>query len=167
MELLGMEFLTHLSLMPKVDLTNYEGREQAYVKHCLLEEYLSRWGYKIGSSWDPLVFIDGFAGPWGSKDREFADASFGIAIKALNDAIDGLFRKLHRTVQGVCVFVEKEPQPCAKLDEFARTHSTDRVRAKALKGRFAENIPAIEDYIATVGTNPFKFVFLDQKGWVR
>jgi hypothetical protein len=54
--------------MPKVDLSNYEGREQAYVKHYLLEKYLSRWGYKTGSKWDPLVFVDGFAGPWGSKD---------------------------------------------------------------------------------------------------
>jgi hypothetical protein len=43
--------------MPKVDLSNYEGREQAYVKHYLLGKYLSRWGYKTGSKWDPLVFV--------------------------------------------------------------------------------------------------------------
>jgi three-Cys-motif partner protein len=151
--------------MSEVDLSNYEGREQAYVKHRLLEEYLSRWAYKIGSSWDPLVFVDGFAGPWGAKDQEFADASFGIAIKALNEAVEGLSRKLHRSVRGVCVFVEKERKPFAKLDAFATSHSTDQVRAKAFKGRFVENIQAIDKYIATVGANPFRFVFLDQKGW--
>lgn len=111
------------------------------------------------------VFIDGFAGPWGAKDEEFADASFGIAIKALNDAVDGLLKVRQRSVRGVCVFVEKAPKPFAKLDAFAKNHSTDRVRAKALKGRFVENIQAIDEYVAAAGANPFKFVFLDQKGW--
>jgi three-Cys-motif partner protein len=97
--------------MPKLDLSNYEGgREHAYVKHYLLEKYLSRWGYKIGSTWDTLVFIDGFAGPWGAKDEEFSDASFGIAIKALNDAVNGLLKVRQRSVRGVCVFVEKSTQ---------------------------------------------------------
>lgn len=94
--------------MPKVDLINYPGREHAYIKHYLLAEYLSRWGYKIGSKWDPLVFIDGFAGPWGSQEAEFADTSFGIALRALNEAVNGL-SKVNRKVRGVCVFVEKKP----------------------------------------------------------
>jgi three-Cys-motif partner protein len=151
--------------MPKLDLTNYEGHEHEYVKHYLLKEYLSKWGYKIGSAWNPLVFIDGFAGPWKSKDKEFADASFGIAIKALNDAVDGLWKMRQRTVRGVCVFVEKAPKAFAKLDAFAKDHSTDRVWAKALKGRFVKNIKQIDEYVATAGARPFKFVFLDQKGW--
>ena len=150
--------------MPKVDLTNYFGREHAYIKHYLLAEYLSRWGYKIGSKWDPLVFIDGFAGPWGSKDAEFADTSFGIALKALNEAVNGL-SKVNRTVHGVCVFVEKKPQSFIKLDQFTRNNSTDLVRAVALRGRFIDKIQLIEDYVATVGSSPFKLVFLDQKGW--
>ena len=156
---------THLSFMSKLDLSKYEGREHAYVKHYLLKEYLSRWGYKIGSSWDPLVFVDGFAGPWGAKDKEFSDASFGIAIKALNEAIEGLWEVRQRSIRGVCVFVEKAPKPFAKLDEFAKNHSTDRVWAKALKGRFVANIKKIDEYVATAGVKPFKFVFLDQKGW--
>ncbi len=152
--------------MAKINFSNYEGgREHTYVKHYLLEKYLSRWGYKIGSAWDTLVFIDGFAGPWGAKDEEFEDASFGIGIKALNDAVEGLLKVRHRSVQGVCVFVEKAPKPFAKLDAFAKSHSTARVRAKALKGRFVQNIQAIDEFVAAAGANPFKFVFLDQKGW--
>ena len=50
--------------MPKVDLAAYAGREQAYIKHCLLENYLPDWGYKIGQAWDNLIYVDGFAGPW-------------------------------------------------------------------------------------------------------
>jgi three-Cys-motif partner protein len=152
--------------MPKIDPSNYEGgREQAYVKHYLLEKYLSRWGYKIGSKWDPLVFIDGFAGPWESKHAEFADASFGIGIRALEEAITGLLALRQRSIKGVCVFVEKEPKPFAKLDAFAKANSTDCVLAKAFKGRFVDNIEAIDSYVTAVGVNPFKFVFLDQKGW--
>lgn len=88
--------------MPKLDRSSYEGeREQVYVKHYLLEKYLSSWGYIIGGSeWDSLVFVDGFAGPWGSKHEGFADTSFGIAVRALNEVIDGLFEARHIVVRG-------------------------------------------------------------------
>jgi three-Cys-motif partner protein len=152
--------------MPKINLTNYEGgREQAFVKHYLLKHYLASWGFKTGSKWDPLVFVDGFAGPWGSKDQEFLDASFGIAFKALTEAVDGLLKLRKIRVHGACIFVEKDKVAFAKLDHFARKHSNDIVRAVALEGLFNENIKAIDEYVATVGVNPFKFVFLDQKGW--
>lgn len=149
-----------------MDLTNYEGgREQAFVKHYLLKKYLSRWGFIIGSKWDTLVFVDGFAGPWGTKDAEFADASFGIALRALKDAVSGLLKTRNITVQGACIFVEKDKKAFTKLDAFAKQHSTNSVRAVALEGLFSENIRAIDDYVAKLGANPFKFVFLDQKGW--
>lgn len=44
--------------MAKVELESYKGREQAYIKHCLLDEYLSSWCYKIGSKWDFGKSID-------------------------------------------------------------------------------------------------------------
>jgi three-Cys-motif partner protein len=152
--------------MSEIDLVHYEGREQAYIKHCLLNKYLSSWGFKIGSKWDPLVFIDGFAGPWGSLDKDFADASFGIAINALANAIFGL-EKIGRSINAACIFVEKAPQPFSKLEAFAKKHSSSRVQAIALRGRFSENIGTIEDYLKTLGPNAFKFVFLDQKGGLQ
>lgn len=152
--------------MPNIDLKNYEGgREQAYVKHYLLKKYLSRWGYKIGSKWDTLVFVDGFAGPWGAKDREFSDASFGIALESLTEAVDGLLKERNISIRGVCIFVEKDKQAFAKLDAFSKRHSTDSVRSVALRGLFNENTQAIDEFVSKAGTNPFKFVFLDQKGW--
>ena len=119
---------THLQFMPKVDLSNYLGREQAYVKHHLLRKYLSRWGFKIRSKWDTLVFVDGFAGPWGAKDNEFADASFGIGINALRESIEGLTEKRRRSIRGACIFVEKKPHAFAKLKAFADSHSTSFAR---------------------------------------
>jgi three-Cys-motif partner protein len=153
--------------MVELNRLNYEGgRERAYIKHYLLKEYLSRWGYIIGgSTWDSLVFVDGFAGPWGTKHEKFADASFAIAIGSLNDAIGGLFKTRGKTIKGLCIFVETKRQPFARLKEFATENSTDSVGAVALRGRFTDNIPAINREISSVGKKPFKFVFLDQKGW--
>jgi hypothetical protein len=151
--------------MPKIELTNYKGREQEYVKHCLLEKYLSQWGYIVGRGWDSLAYVDGFAGPWGAQSAAFDDASFGIATRVINEVLDGLLKTHQRLIRGLCIFVEKKPNAFAKLDAFAKGRSTARVKAMALRGRFVENIPKIESQIATLGRNPFKFVFLDQKGW--
>lgn len=48
-----MVFLAH-RFMPKADLSHYQGREQAYVKHYLLEKYLPDWAYKVGTKWESL-----------------------------------------------------------------------------------------------------------------
>jgi three-Cys-motif partner protein len=150
--------------MPKLDISQYEGREQAYVKHCLLEDYLSKWSYIVGNAWDSLIYVDGFAGPWGAKDEKFGDASFGIAARVLGDAIRGLQTR-DINVRGACIFIEKKPDAFQKLEAFAKTNSSRLVRTVALRGRFVELIPQIEKEISTTGRNPFKFVFLDQKGW--
>lgn len=152
--------------MPKIDFENYKGgREQAYVKHALLENYLAQLAYKVGDSWNPIVYIDGFAGPWDSKDEQFADASFGIATRVLKEAVRGLLEKRGKLVNGLCVFVEKRPDAFVKLKAFADASSTESVRAIALQGRFIDNLAEIERLINEAGRNPFKFLFLDQKGW--
>lgn len=101
----------------------------------------------------------------GSQARRIRDASFGIAVRALREAIDGLFKSRQIVVKGLCIFIETKPKPFARLDRFAKENSTASVRAVALRGRFIDNLNAINAHVATVGTKPFKFVFLDQKGW--
>src|SRR6266576_2015701 len=102
-----MGCLSHLSFMPK-DLTNYERREQAYVKHGLLEHYLSGLAYKVGTTWDALVYIDGFAGPWLTKDPQYADSSFGIAIDVLSRCQAGLRESRQREIQIESILVEHD-----------------------------------------------------------
>jgi len=128
-----------------------------------LENYLSKWAYKIGSKWDALVFIDGFAGPWQAHDKAFGDSSFGIAVRVIKKVVDDLERALRRRVRGLCIFVEKKPVAFEALNAFAEAHSTEIVRAKALKGRFIDNIPRIQALLDSTSNNTFKFVFLDQK----
>lgn len=68
-------------------------------------------------------------------------------------------------IKALAVFVEKNPAAFIKLNVFATRETTSDVKAVAVKGRFIKSIAAIQSLIASAGRNPFKFVFLDQKGW--
>lgn len=52
-------------------------------KHQILEAYLDRWFAILGSGYDRLAYIDGFAGP-----GEYKDGEDGSPIIALNSAIE-------------------------------------------------------------------------------
>ncbi len=151
--------------MPKVDISIYAGREQAYVKHCLLEEYLPEWAYKVGTAWDSLVYVDGFAGPWETKHPEYADSSFGIAIDALRRCSLGMQEGRGRQLGIHSILVEENKAAFAHLEKFAAGKSISGFRVSALCGEFAQQIPAINALISRTTRNPFRFVFLDPKGW--
>ncbi len=151
--------------MPKVSLSDYSGREQAYVKHCLLEVYLPDWGYKVGSSWDTLVYVDGFAGPWQVKRPDYADSSFGVAIDSLHRCYAGLQDGRARNLRVEAILVEEDKSAFSNLEKFAASRSVPGFHVHAHCGEFAEQIPAISQYIDKNAPNPFKFVFLDPKGW--
>lgn len=152
--------------MPKVDLSAYAGREQAYVKHCLLEEYLPEWAYKVGSAWDTLVYVDGFAGPWQVSQPDYSDSSFGVAIDALSRCHNGLNGARARNIRVEAVLVDESREAFEHLKRFAAGRTRPGFHVHSECGQFARSIPAIERHIAGRAQNPFKFVFLDPKGWV-
>jgi three-Cys-motif partner protein len=151
--------------MPKVQLEDYGGREQAYVKHRLLAEYLPPFAYKVGSAWDSIVYVDAFSGPWKTNRADYADSSFAIAIETLRDAQIGLGEKgKNRRVE--CILIEEDEKAFGELQTFAATQTSPLFGVHALCGRFIEEIPAINNLIRKhAARNPFKFVFLDPKGW--
>ncbi len=152
--------------MPKIEFSNYEGgREQAYVKHCLLENYLAQLIYRVCQVWDAIVYVDGFAGPWGAKDETYADSSFGVALRVVREAVVGLRDKFGKKVKGRCIFVEKKPSAFNKLEAFTEAASDATVDAVALHGRFIQKLREVQKLTEAAGKTPFKFVFLDQKGW--
>src|SRR5687767_4397812 len=155
----------HLTRMPKVDFSNYVGREQAFIKHSLLMEYLPDWAYKVGGKWDSLTYVDAFAGPWQTSHPNFADSSFGIAVDLLRRCQNGLRESRRRDLHVECILVEQEKEPFEQLRLFAADKTANNFAVRALSGAFAEQIPAIEDLIKASGKNPFRFVFLDPKGW--
>ncbi len=137
MELLGMGYPTHALFMPKVDFSNYNKREQAYVKHCLLEEYLPDWAYKVGSKWDSLVYVDGFAGPWQTKHPDYADSSFGIAVDALRRCQMGL-QERGRDLHMESILVDQDKAAFAHLEEFAASKRDPGFGVHPVCGQFVD-----------------------------
>lgn len=158
---------THLSFMPKVDLSNYGGREQAYVKHSLLDDYLPQLAYRIGRTWDSLTYIDGFAGPWKTHDPEHADSSFSVAIDALRRSQRGLRDTYGRELNVMCVLVEKITTAFGQLQKFAASETNPQFEIHALHGEFVKKIPTINQLVKARGKNVFKFVLLDPTGWAQ
>ena len=109
--------------MRKVDLADYAGREQAYIKHRLLAEYLPPLAYKVGSTWDSIVYIDAFSGPWQTSRGDYGDSSFGVAITTLREAQQGL-REQGKNRRIDCILVEDNKSAFAELQTFAAKHNT-------------------------------------------
>ena len=151
--------------MPKADLSHYQGREQAYVKHYLLEKYLPDWAYKVGSTWDSLVYIDGFAGPWGTTDPNYADSSFALAVDTLRTCRLGLHKKRGSELSTYAILVESNKEAFAKLDSFAHSASGPGVSVTAIPGKFVDTISKINEQLGLAGSRAFKFVLLDPMGW--
>lgn len=140
----------------------YHGREQTWLKHRVLEEYLAAWSHKLGSIRGRAVhlwYVDVFAGPWESQSEARADTSIAIGLRALNEAAQTWAEKGH-TIQLHAAFVEKNPRSFQALDNFARA-AAGAVRVHTFEGAFGDHVDAID---RLVGRNP-AFVFVDPTGW--
>jgi len=137
----------------------YRNREQTYLKHFFLERYLERVGFNICSFRDDFVYVDGFSGPWKSRDEQFEDTSFMIAIKELRKVREGVARLGKRPPSIRCVFVEKGPKAFNELQDAVRG-ITD-IEITPIPGEFEEVIPQIGKAIR----QSFSLVFIDPTGW--
>lgn len=142
-----------------VSLDNYKGREQSYVKHVLLEQYLETLIHKTASAYQHVVYVDGFAGPWQNASEQFDDTSFGIALKALRRA-KGAWKATGRDVKMSAILVEKTPTAFQKLETLPPKFPD--LEIKPLRGDFVSLIPTI---LGHVPKDAFAFFLLDPKGW--
>ena len=101
---------------------HYAGREQAYVKHHFLRQYLDRLAFKIASRFDELAYVDGYSGPWKSSDENYADTSFGIALERLTAARETWRNMSHRArnVNMTAHLVEKSAGPFRELERIGQ-----------------------------------------------
>jgi len=142
-----------------VAIDNYQGREQAYVKHVFLERYLERLVHKTASKYDHIVYIDGFAGPWQSANEDFQDTSFGIALNALRQA-KATWRAAGRNVKMSAYLVEQEPAAYARLAGIAGGYPN--IEIKTYSSDFQKALPVI---LRDIPLDAFAFFFIDPKGW--
>lgn len=137
----------------------YRGREQTYLKHFLLQHYLERVGYVVGSTFGSLVYIDAFSGPWKAADPAFDDTSFMIAIKTLRKVRSDLAERGSKPPSIRCVFVEKDPESFSKLKTALK--AVDDIEVKLIPGAFEDSIPEIKHFVGRT----FALTFIDPTGW--
>jgi three-Cys-motif partner protein len=142
-----------------VALSDYVGREQAYVKHVFLESYLESLVHKTASTFPNIVYVDGFAGPWQSANERFEDTSFGIALHALRQAKES-WKQMGRDVRMSAHLVERDTIAYAQLVKVSGRFPD--VTVSTYSGDFVELIPSI---LKAIPSDAFVFFFIDPKGW--
>lgn len=142
-----------------LDVKSYAGREQAYVKHYFLENYLERLIHKTASRFDHVAYIDGFSGPWQNRGEDYADTSFGIALSALRKA-RGSWKAQGRDVAMSAHLVEQSGSAFTQLQTIPPKFPDVNVVPY-----HRDFIKAVPEILTNVPANAFAFVFIDPKGW--
>lgn len=146
-------------MIPKPE--HYAGREQTYIKHLFLSEYLRPAAFKIMRGRDNILnFVDGFAGPWETQENAgMEDTSFSQSIKVLRGVRDDLRHNGISKAEVRFYFCEKKKEAFARLQEF--TAKQEGVKIYLFKGRFEDNLDAISAEI----DGGFTFTFIDPTGF--
>jgi len=138
----------------------YIGREQSYLKHQVLYEYLIEWGIKLASVGKQrqvrLCYVDAFSGPWKARGANLEDTSIAIGIKALRAASE----TWGGDVKIEAFFVEKDPLAFAELERF-NASQPDGIKMNARCGEFGAHINELNTWLKRDAA----FIFVDPKGW--
>jgi three-Cys-motif partner protein len=141
----------------------YEGREQTWLKHRVLEEYVLAWAMKLGHATaargERLWYVDVFAGPWKSKDAKLSDTSVSVGLTALRRAANRLSEKESNLKLGA-MFVEKDRKAFEQLRSFVESESGE-VTSRVFHGEFGNVVGEID---RSLGDDP-AFLFVDPTGW--
>lgn len=144
----------------------YEGREQAYIKHELLKAYLEKLFLIVGMSSSKLgireiCYVDCFAGPWGTDNENLTDTSIGVSLRILDKCKKDLDKRGVK-LQFRALYLEKEDRPFAQLDKFIKEKTPFGIDAQARHGDF---VALREQILRWCGHDAFAFLFVDPKGW--
>ena len=144
-----------------VDVENYAGREQSYIKHQFLTQYLQQAAFKTMQGRSPVFnFVDAFAGPWSVSDKnDYSDASFDQAIRTLETVRATLGRMGKKGLKIRFCFCEKRRTAFNELAAYANDQK--RFDINVFHGSFEDNLEGI----AKVCSDGFTFTFIDPTGW--
>ena len=140
----------------------YEGREQTWLKHRVLQEYVQSWAFKLSSVArhnERLWYVDCFAGPWQARNTELQDTSIYIGLKSLEHTKTELEKRGKEIKFGAC-FVESDDAAFTELDRFLESQNSS-VKLHRWHGEFGDFVPNINRVIKT---DP-AFLFVDPTGW--
>lgn len=141
-------------------LEQYRGREQSFIKHEFLAQYLQAAAYKTLQGRSPTFnFVDAFAGPWSVTAEDYSDASFDQALRTLEAVRAGLGKRGLSGLKIRFCFCERRPEAVERLKVYAEEHS--RFEIHVFPGSFEDNL----DGIAKACRDGFTFTFIDPTGW--
>lgn len=149
--------------MDREKLAPYAGREQASVKHFLLESYLARLiMITARARFDQILYVDAFAGPWKSARSDLSDTSFAKALDVMEGCRVEIAKNLGKSVTFRALFVERDPERFSVLKRFADERSNNRIEVKAINEDFAESAQSVAQWIRDA---EMAFVLIDPTGW--
>lgn len=96
---------------------HYKGREQAYIKHKLLETYLYKLFMILGQHVQTISYVDCFAGPWQDNADDLSDTSIGISLQTMSKCVSSL-QKLNPSIRFRALFIEKDPKAFTQAKPF-------------------------------------------------
>jgi len=144
-------------------LKDYKGREQAYIKHRLLEAYLKRLFMIVGQFQESICYVDCFAGPWEENREDLMDTSIGISLKIMADCQEALGR-MGAKVRCRALYIEKSRRRHAKLQAFLGGNTPSGIVAESFCGEFFDLRRQILEWCRP---DEFTFFFIDPKGWKK
>jgi three-Cys-motif partner protein len=140
---------------------NYKGREQAFIKHTLLEQYLERLFMIIGRYAKTICYIDCFAGPWQEGSPDLNDTSISISLNIINKCKYSL-KTMSKDVKFRALFIENKKKSFDKLNSFLKSDNWSNIETSAIHGDFFD----LRKYICEwCDDNSFAFFFIDPTGW--
>jgi len=144
----------------------YRGREQAYVKHSLLQAYLAKLFMIVGLGAKTLgikelAYVDCFAGPWGDESDSMESTSIAISLGVLSGCRTAL-RNLGIDLSFRALYVEKDRNAFGRLKKYLANRKPDGVEAESLEGDFTDLMPSIQEW---ANRDSFVFFFIDPKAW--
>ena len=150
----------HRRITWRIIPNSYRGREQSYIKHKFLTQYLQTAAYKILQGRSPIFnFFDAIAGPWRVSDEDDSDASFDQALRTLETVGTDLTEKGIGGLKIRFCLCERQATAVDKLVEYAKSRRGFDIHV--FPGSFEDNL----DDIAAVCCDGFTFSSIDPTGW--
>jgi three-Cys-motif partner protein len=145
-----------------IDFAHYDGREQAFVKHTFLNEYIPALIGRVcsrKSRFTEFVYVDGFAGPWQSAGEDFEDTSFGIALNRMT-SMRLKYLGWGHDIKMRAFLVEKDKGSFARLQQAVTRFP--KIEIVTLPGMMEDHAAKIA---ALIPSSAFSFTLIDPKGF--
>ena len=153
--------------MPKNVIPDaYVGREQAFIKHNILEKYLEKLTAILAVSQTVFEFtyVDCFAGPWQADESEMASTSIAISLQVLERCKRAIESRPGRRAVIRALYVEQSNDAYPKLKKYLDEQTPVGIQTHSIHGEFVACRQTILDW---VGPNGNAFFFIDPKGWTE